>query len=148
MNRYAHCHFCDDIRYELGNKTSLIGLYGGEMYVSSIPSVIPKLCFFVLFATGIDNPVKALSMRISDKEQVLMEQELSSDELRSAYEQATERGTEDDPIRQFTVGMNLIASPFVISKESVVTVSVIADGEEMIAGRLRVKQAKEGQVQG
>jgi len=113
------------------------------MFISKIPAVIPKLCFFVLFATGIDNPVHSLSIRISNKEEVLMEQELQSDELRNAFEQAVKRGTEEDPIRQLTIGMNLTASPFVISTDNVITVAVTADGEAMIAGRLRIKETKE-----
>lgn len=44
-------HFiCDDIRQELGNKISLMGIYPGNVMFMPIPSVIPKLCFHLEFS--------------------------------------------------------------------------------------------------
>ncbi len=44
-------HFiCDDIRQELGDKVSLIGIYPGNVMLMPIPSVIPKLCFHLVFS--------------------------------------------------------------------------------------------------
>jgi hypothetical protein len=38
--------FCDDIREEINSKTTLVGLYGGEMLVAATgPAMIPQLCF-------------------------------------------------------------------------------------------------------
>lgn len=139
MNRYAHCHFCDDVRYEIGNKTSLIGLYSGEMLVPSVPTVIPKLCFFVQCATDVEKPIQVLTLRVSDKDQQLLEQTVEGAELKKAFEQAASRGTSEDPIKQVTIGMTLVASPYVIEKENIITVTITADGEEMTAGRLRIK---------
>lgn len=41
---------CDDIRQEVGNKISLIGIYPGDIMSMPIPSVIPKLCFHLVFS--------------------------------------------------------------------------------------------------
>lgn len=41
---------CDDIRQEVGNKISLIGIYPGNDMSITIPSVIPKLCFHLAFS--------------------------------------------------------------------------------------------------
>ncbi len=38
---------CDDIRAELGNKNSYIGVYGDQILVRAFPHVFPKLCFAV-----------------------------------------------------------------------------------------------------
>lgn len=40
---------CDDIRREVGNKTSLIGIYQNDILLS-IPSVLPKLCIHSVFS--------------------------------------------------------------------------------------------------
>ncbi|MEW6668738.1 MAG: hypothetical protein AB1512_26300 [Thermodesulfobacteriota bacterium] len=40
---------CDDIREEQGNKTSLIGVYNAPVTLVPIPSIIPKLCFRMVF---------------------------------------------------------------------------------------------------
>jgi hypothetical protein len=41
--------FCDDIRYEIGGKTSLIGVYHGVMYVREFPADIAKLGITIFF---------------------------------------------------------------------------------------------------
>lgn len=40
----AFALFCDDIRQEISNKVSLIGIYGSHMLVSEMPAKLPKLC--------------------------------------------------------------------------------------------------------
>lgn len=41
---------CDDIRREVGNRTSLIGIYPDDILLS-IPSVLPKLCIHSVFSS-------------------------------------------------------------------------------------------------
>lgn len=40
---------CDDIRNEIGNKRSLIGVYSGSIIVPRLPYAFPKLCFHLAF---------------------------------------------------------------------------------------------------
>jgi hypothetical protein len=41
----GYCTFCDDIRFEINNKISLIGIYGGELLpLGPFPLLLPKLC--------------------------------------------------------------------------------------------------------
>ena len=43
--RVFYCLFCDDIRREVGGKTSLIGIYHGDIIFNSPkPALYPKLC--------------------------------------------------------------------------------------------------------
>lgn len=43
-NSFGVSIFCDDIRYEQGNKVSLMGCYGPELHVHTpLPVVLPKL---------------------------------------------------------------------------------------------------------
>lgn len=39
---------CDDIREEVGNKFSLIGIYRGDVLNLHMPHVLPKLCFHLV----------------------------------------------------------------------------------------------------
>jgi len=140
MTRYAHCFFCDDIRYEIGNKTTLIGLYSGEMFVSQMPSILPKLCFHVECTTSVDNPFRTMTFRISDGDTVLLEQAIPDQELAVACENLLKKNSPDDPLVTLSMGMNLVASPFLVDKPTTVIVNVIADKEEILAGKLRIKQ--------
>ena len=38
---------CDDIRQEVGNKASFIGIYSKYIFIPSVPFIFPKLCFAV-----------------------------------------------------------------------------------------------------
>ena len=42
--RYLEVIYCDDVRQEVGNKQSLIGVYPGDLYLEALPAVLPKLC--------------------------------------------------------------------------------------------------------
>ncbi len=41
---------CDDIRAEMGGKTSLMGLYDHHIIVPKIPFDLPKVCFYTKFS--------------------------------------------------------------------------------------------------
>ena len=40
---------CDDIRSEMGGKTSLMGIYDHHIVVPQVPFVLPKVCFYTRF---------------------------------------------------------------------------------------------------
>lgn len=39
---------CDDIREEIGNKVSLMGIYGDNIVFPILPAVMPKLCIYIV----------------------------------------------------------------------------------------------------
>ncbi len=44
------CNFtliCDDIREEVGNKISMMGVYAKDIFVPKFPFTFPKLCFVI-----------------------------------------------------------------------------------------------------
>jgi hypothetical protein len=43
---YAFVVWCDDIRQEVGNKPSFMGVYTGALVVPALPAVLPKLCIW------------------------------------------------------------------------------------------------------
>jgi len=46
MNINFNCTsiFCDDVRYELNGKVSLMGIYNDQMFVPDFPITLPKVC--------------------------------------------------------------------------------------------------------
>jgi len=48
--KHEYTLMCDDIRQEVGGKTSLMGLYEAHIVVPQIPTALPKLCFFTRFS--------------------------------------------------------------------------------------------------
>jgi hypothetical protein len=54
----GHSVFCDDIRFELNGKISLIGTYGNTMFVGgAFPIFLPKLCVAIVYREEPDSPL-------------------------------------------------------------------------------------------
>lgn len=70
-NRTVIAQFCDDFRQEIGNKFSLMGCYGTDLFVPTFPITLPKLCVFVYVRTPKDNPFETLTLRVMRAEQAL-----------------------------------------------------------------------------
>lgn len=144
MNRYAYCHFCDDIRHEVGNKMSLMGIYNGELHVPILPISLPKLSIAVFCSTNSDFPFQSLIVKI-EADGLLQETIIPKDDLDKIQAGIIENSTAQDPIQTITIGAPFHITPLHIEKESVVSVTFMADGEEILAGKLRIKYSP-GQV--
>lgn len=72
--------FCDDVRYELGNKFSLIGCYSDELIVDQLPVALPKLCVQIRAFTPIDSPFSKLVFRALLGDDTIAEIDLKADE--------------------------------------------------------------------
>lgn len=54
MEPFAQTLFCDDIRAEVGDKMSLMGVYRDILVLESIPHVLPKLGMMISLFQGCD----------------------------------------------------------------------------------------------
>jgi hypothetical protein len=71
--RTVIAQFCDDVRQEIGNKFSLMGCYGTDLYLPSFPMTLPKLCVFVHVRTPREQPFQRLTLRLVRGGDVLSE---------------------------------------------------------------------------
>lgn len=63
-SRHIEVIYCDDIREEVGNKVSYMGVYSKDLFVPTAPIILPKLCIAVKVVTEITDPFKQLEVRI------------------------------------------------------------------------------------
>ena len=56
--------FCDDIRQEIGNKQSLMGIYGHEMFVHHAFPVTMRMGFHVVFREDPSSPLNDITLCI------------------------------------------------------------------------------------
>ncbi|MDQ8001696.1 MAG: hypothetical protein REU00_17505 [Pseudomonadota bacterium] len=79
-SRFLHTAWCDDIRQEVGNKPSLMGLYTGSIVLPQLPFTLPRLSLFNWLWTPIDQPFETeIELRLRrDDGHVLIDMRLNS----------------------------------------------------------------------
>ena len=85
-NRTVIAQFCDDFRQEIGNKFSLMGCYGTDLYVPTFPFTLPKLCVFVNVRTPRELPFGTLTLKVMRADDVLASLVANPDRMDSAEE--------------------------------------------------------------
>jgi hypothetical protein len=136
MSRFASCQFCDDVRVEIGNKISLMGIYGGELAVAGGSTVLARLCVVATAFTTVDQPFKSLRFRVTEAGRIVAEQEIPSATIKGAPDIIRRKERSDDPILRYSLSCTMFISPFVVDRDMVIKVIAICDGEEIGAGRL------------
>lgn len=73
-SRYIYNIWCDDVRHEIGNKPSFMGVYTGKMVLPRTPMIVPKICVFIWAVTDKENPFTSLTVKLlTDNGKSLME---------------------------------------------------------------------------
>lgn len=147
--RFAHCLFCDDFRIEIGDKVSLMGVYGGQMIISRPqqelppeapvpPIVLPKLCVVGYAITPISRPFKELSIEVRRNDDVIQHQKLDPRQLETMLAQVI-TSEHADTLTSFEVAVNIAMSPYIAANNHILSMWFKTESEEMFAGRLHVK---------
>ena len=99
---------CDDIRQEMGGKTSLMGLYDHHIVVPQVPFSLPKVCFYTRFSR-MDGQFKfsfAISSPGGERKDVIRDSDVQIPD-------GAKEGT-----------FNVIAAPFEVNAEGVYEVII------------------------
>jgi hypothetical protein len=103
--RYVHTIWCDDIRQEIGNKPSFMGVYTGKMVVAELPAVLPRLGVFTIVSTSLDEPFKSMKLRVVRDDGTVLLEILPDPEAIAA---PTDKSSVPDATRQtFSAGFAL-----------------------------------------
>lgn len=128
-SRRVDVQYCDDVRQEIGNKYSLMGCYGSDMYLAEIPAVLPKLCAQIRIQTTKDSPFAKVVVRAEFNEEVISEIELPPEHLSESQASLDL----DDDTRSIVLMVIMSFSPLAVPEP----------------GKLRIKvETEEGIVEG
>lgn len=128
MIRSFCVNYCDDIRSELGNKISLIGIYGADLLLPELPAVLPKLCIYAQVYGELETPLDGdVEVRVL----------LDDDVIASSISQP--KSTNLLPRHFVKMVTHIILSPFSVEKESILRVRLYHEGKEYRASSLRIK---------
>lgn len=118
--------FCDDIRYERGNKYSLMGCYSVQLILELLPSTMPKLCVEIAALTPLENPFTKLTLRAMLDDEIIGEIDLAGENLGAMQKIIIEKANSD--ATQLELRSHMIFSPLVLLQPG--TLRVEAETEE------------------
>lgn len=137
ISRHLEVIYCDDIRNEVGNKNSYMGIYTSELTVPAAPVILSKLLIAVKAVTDISDPFESLNVRIvrikNDEEIEL----LSSGLLPSPP--LDEIAGRDKYSTNIIAQLYFMLSPFPIEEEIVLRVIANTEREELVGAALRIR---------
>lgn len=143
-SRHMWAVVCDDVRQEIGNKLSCMGIYGGEMFVSALPLVLPKLCVVLHTRTLASEPFESLVLRILKDDSELARLEVPNDQLTAMKARANSFADE----AYLEVASIIQFSPFVIEQACILRFRADTEHETIKGGSLSIKQQPSSPQQG
>lgn len=112
--KFEYAIICDDIRQEIGNKLTFVGVYQDQIIVSRLPFTFPKLCFFIQYAD------------IKEGDQFLLElHDPTHKVIDKAINIVVPAGQQSAKMRMFG-----IYSPIRVEKEGRYTLGITVNGNE------------------
>jgi hypothetical protein len=141
--------YCDDVRAELGNKNSLMGVYQGDLFVNAMPIVLPKLCAWVNVVTPRDMPFERLRIMVFQGEAELLDTGdlIDADNPLVLPEIAADAPGDGDAPQLLAANLVITLAPFQIDSESALRVVAETEQGQLISRRLRIRRGKSGGAQ-
>jgi hypothetical protein len=125
--------FCEDIRHEVGEKRSFIGVHSGRSNLARFPFLFPKFCIVLFAHAGLGEHPKKASVTLRMDGEVFAELPETDYSLRV-------RELEEKRAEHSLVSMEMIISPFVVDKPCDLNVEFHLDGKKMRIPTLRFAQ--------
>lgn len=135
--------YCDDIRTEVGNKNSLMGVYQGNLFIDAMPVILPKLCAWVNVVTPRATPFQCLRIRVLLDDVPLLDTGDVIDPDNSLPLPETEDVAPGDEGAPQLLAANFIIAltPFQIERQSALVVVAETEQGELKSRRLRIRLA-------
>lgn len=130
--------FCDDVRQEVGNKLSFMGIYGANLVVPDFPTTLVKLCCIFTLRVPANKIPKAVVFRLVREQEVLFEAELSPADDAEALVAARSGSTRS---RHLTISTVAQVVGLQIPQSSRLNTIAIVDGKELHGGALDLQSA-------
>jgi hypothetical protein len=143
MERVIDAIYCDDIRLEIGNKRSLIGVYAGVLFVAAMPAMLPKLCVSVTVRTPADKPFKQLLLKLMLDDTPVVQADFGDDlETQQArLDNIDDIPDESDRFYQLTT--DFVLSPFQITEPGFLRVRAETEDGVLKGPALRLMVAEQ-----
>lgn len=149
MARTLQTIWCDDIRMEVGNKMSLMGIYSAELLVPTFPFVLQKLCLSCKISADIKKPFKQLKIVVSKNDEVVAEIDMTESVLQQSAEsnhKSAESNHIKDNAKFIAVQSFFVLGQMTIDKPVTFRAKAISDTDVIKGHGLRVELAPQNVV--
>jgi hypothetical protein len=109
-DRYVHALWCDDIRQEIYNKPSFMGVYVGGLTVPLLPTILPKLSVYIWVTTSIEHPFEKAVVKITRDDDFLLAQ-LATDNIDQDLSQHPKHQDAKKIVLMFGLNLNGVELP-------------------------------------
>ena len=130
--------FCDDVRQEVGNKLSYLGVYGPNLIVQSYPTTLVKLCCVMSVRLPAGAAPKQVVFRLLKDDETLYETDLSPSDFKDATVASAESGAE---LLALTISSAAQIVGFPVTQRCFLKARAIVDGKELRGGALELVAA-------
>lgn len=131
--------FCDDIREEVGNKVSYMGIYTGVLQVQSMPSLLGKLCVVVRLQSDLKKPFEQIEIRVvKEKEREEVEELLNT----GVIQQPADFPVLDGWANRYLAQFHFVLQSFPVEDSFDLRVKVRTESEELEGTALRIRVAE------
>jgi hypothetical protein len=141
---HGHTLFCDDIRMEIGNKASLMGIYSGGMNIAAeFPFSLPKLAFWLRYEEPFNAHWDFLHIKVyfPGNEEPILNIDYPLKEARTNAPPPAKLDTPHDLERMRAFYIPFLVGPVVIPEEGWIRVRGHYDSEILKMGALAVTKA-------
>jgi hypothetical protein len=130
--------YCDDIRQEVGNKLSYLGVYGPNLIVPSFPTTLLKLCCAFSVRVPTDSPPTQVVFKLLRDEEVLLQHDVQVSDL---VDPAVVASTEGNEGRVLTISTIAQLVSFPVTQHCFLKARAYVDGKELRGGALELLAA-------
>jgi hypothetical protein len=127
--------FCDDVRQEVGNKLSYLGIYGPNLIVPGYPTTLVKLCCVFSLRVPANAAPQHVQFKLVRDEEVLFEASLRQSDLTDSKLSAAGEAPDDMALTIASIAQ-LVGFP--ITQRCLLKSRAIVDGRELRGGTLEL----------
>lgn len=127
--------FCDDVRQEVGNKLSYLGVYGPNLIVQSFPTTLVKLCCVFSVRMPLSSTPQHVVFKLLRDDEILFEADVSPSEL---MDPAVNSLTDGADSLALTISSIAQLVSFPITRRCFLKARAYVDGKELRGGALEL----------
>jgi hypothetical protein len=138
MPRFLQSQFCDDIRHEIGNKLSMMGIYHSALVVEKFPLELPRLFVSMKASADEGEEFKQLRFVVLINDEPLVEMDISEDDLAKPAPPMPDINAASELRRQQSFQTFIQLPPLTLAQSGILRTRIITEQETICGDGLMI----------